>query len=171
MRPIADSSESRDLGGMVGNGGPAAGQGWVAALRVEKLGRDGLVDPPQGRRLQRVSAGIDEWICNVIEHGVAQRRYFQRINVPGLDDHNGELVRVTRQKFVSITSPVQTELLAIVRFGPGVPSGPTRSTPVPGLTTYDEAPVHQVGLRLPRCRRRTKRKSLRAKGAARRDTK
>ncbi len=29
------------------------------------------------------------------------------------------------------------ELLAIVRFGPGVPTGPVRRTPVPGLTTYD----------------------------------
>ncbi|QZY27833.1 hypothetical protein [Nocardioides coralli] len=107
--------ETRDLGGMVGNGGPAAGQGSVAAVRMEKLGRDGLADPPQNRRLQRVSAGIDDRICNVIEHGVAQRLYFQRINVPGLGDHNGELVRVTRQTFVPITTPVQTELLAIVR--------------------------------------------------------
>lgn len=107
--------ETRDLGGMVGNGGPAAGQGSVAAVRTEKLDRGGLSDAPQVRRLERVSAGIDDRICSVIEQGVAQRLYFQRINVPGLDDHNGELVRVTRQEFVSITSPVQIELLAIVR--------------------------------------------------------
>ncbi|MFT3871461.1 MAG: hypothetical protein QM714_02265 [Nocardioides sp.] len=107
--------ETRDLGGMVGNGGPAAGQGSIAAVRMEKLARDAITDPAQSRRLQRVSAGIDERICNVIERGVAQRLYFQRINVPGLNDHNGELVRVTRQKFVPITSPVQTDLLAIVR--------------------------------------------------------
>ena len=100
---------------MVGNGGHAAGQGSVAAVRMEKLDRGGLSVAPQARRLQRVSAGIDDRICNVIEHGVGQRLYFQRINVPGLDDHNGELVRVTRQKFVPITSLVQTELLAIVR--------------------------------------------------------
>jgi mannose-6-phosphate isomerase len=29
------------------------------------------------------------------------------------------------------------ELLAIVRFGPGVPTGPIRRTPAPGLTAYD----------------------------------
>lgn len=107
--------ETRDLGGMVGNGGPAAGQGSVAALRMEKLSRDGLADPTGCRRLQRVSAGIDQRICNLIEYGVARRLYFQRINVPGLSDHNGEPVRVTRQKYVPITSRVQTELLAIVR--------------------------------------------------------
>lgn len=31
------------------------------------------------------------------------------------------------------------ELLAIVRFGPGVPAGPQRRRPQPGLTTYDAA--------------------------------
>jgi hypothetical protein len=107
--------ETRDIGGMVGNGGPAAGQGSVAAVRMEKLDRGGLPDAQQVRRLQRISAGIDERVCNVIEHGIAERLYFQRINVPGLNDYNGELVRVTRQKFVPLTSPVQTDLLAIVR--------------------------------------------------------
>ena len=107
--------ETRDLGGVVGNGAPAAGQGSVAAVRMEKLDRGGLSDTPQVRRLQRISAGIDERVCNVIEHGIAQRLYFQRINMPGLNDHNGELVRTARQKFVPITSPVQTELLAIAR--------------------------------------------------------
>lgn len=107
--------ETRDLGSMVGNGGLAAGQASVAAVRMEKLAKDGLSDHPQVRRLKRISAGIDERVCNVIEHGIAQRVYFQRTKLPSLNDYNGELVSVTRQKFVPITSPVQTELLAIVR--------------------------------------------------------
>jgi hypothetical protein len=106
--------ETRDIGGMAGDGGLAAGQGAVAAVRMEKLDLGGLSDAPQVRRLQRISAGIDERVCNVIEYGIAQRLYFQRINVPDFNDYNGELVRVTRQKFVPITSLVRTELLAIV---------------------------------------------------------
>jgi hypothetical protein len=107
--------ETRDIGGLIGNGGPAAGQGSVAAARMEKLDRDGLSEAPQVRRFQRISGGIDERVRNVIEHGIAARLYFQRISVPGLNDYNDELVYVARQKFVPITSPVKTELLAIVR--------------------------------------------------------
>ena len=106
--------ETRDLGGMVGNGGPAAGRGSVAGVRMEELDRGGLSDAPQVRRLQRVSAGIDDRICIVIEQGVASASASSESTSPD-DDNNGELVRVTRQRFVSITWPVQTELLTIVR--------------------------------------------------------
>ena len=106
---------ARDLGGRFGGGGAAAGQGSVAAARLTKLDRAGLSDVQQVRRLQRVSAGIDERICNVLEYGVAHRLYFHRINVPGLETDNGELVHGTREKFVPVTSPARNELLVIVR--------------------------------------------------------
>lgn len=106
---------ARDLGGMFGKGGAAAGQGSVAAARLRKLDGAGLSDEQQVRHLQQISAGIDERVCNILEYGVAQRLYFHRINVPVLETDNGALVHGTREKFVPITSPVQSELLAIVR--------------------------------------------------------
>ena len=107
--------EARDLGGVFGIGGAAAGQGAVAATRMAKLDDAGLSDAHQVRRLQRVSAGIDERVCNLVEYGAAHRLYFHRINLPDLDLDAGELVHTRRQEFVPITSAVQSELLAIVR--------------------------------------------------------
>lgn len=124
--------ETRDIGGLVGTGGPAAGQGSVAAARMERLDRNGLSHAPQVHRLQRVSAGVDERVHDVIVHGIAERLYFQRISVPSLNEHSGELVRVTRQKYVPVTSPVQTDLLAIVR-------GDLRPTPVQRKTPKGNA--------------------------------
>jgi len=107
--------ETRDIGGLIGKGGPAAGQASVAAARMEKLDQDGLSEAPQIRHLQRISGGIDERVCNVIEHGIKERLYFQRVAVPGMTSYNGELINVLRPKYLPITAPVQTELLAIVR--------------------------------------------------------
>lgn len=107
--------ESRDIGGLIGKGGPAAGQASVAAARIEKLDQDGLSEASQVRRLQRISGGIDERVRNVIEHGIAARLYCQRMSLPALNDYDGELVHVAQKKYVPITSPAQTELLAIVR--------------------------------------------------------
>lgn len=107
--------EARDLGGVFGIGGAAAGHGAVAATRITKLDDAGLSDAHQVRRLQRVSAAIDERVCKLVEYGAAHRLYFHRVNLPRLDLDAGELVHTGRQEFVPITSAVQTELLAIVR--------------------------------------------------------
>jgi len=55
------------------------------------------------RRLGRISAGIKE------------RLYFQQVLGPGINNDSGELVKVMRPKWLPVTSPVQTELLTIVR--------------------------------------------------------
>lgn len=106
---------TRDLGGVVGNGGSAAGQGSVAAARMEKLAADGLTGPPQVGRLERISAGIDKRVCDAIEHGIRSRLYFQRVVVPGMNSENGELIKMPRPKWLPVTGPVHTELLSIVR--------------------------------------------------------
>ncbi|MBJ7353975.1 MAG: hypothetical protein JHC98_04045 [Thermoleophilaceae bacterium] len=107
--------ETRDLGGMVGNGGHAAGQGSVAAVRMRKLPDDAMNDLKPVRQLERISAGIDERVYEAVEHGIKERVYFQRAVVPGMNNFDGELVQVMRPQYLPITSPVRTELLAIAR--------------------------------------------------------
>ena len=107
--------QTRDVGGLYGKGGLAAGQGSVAAARMQKLSADGLSDAEQLRRLMRVSAGIDERVCTALELGIKERLYFQRVSVPGMNNHNGDLAKVLRPKWLPVTGPVQTELLDIVR--------------------------------------------------------
>lgn len=107
--------ETRDLGGMVGNGGPAAGHGSVAAARMTKLASDGLARADQVRRLERISAGIDQRVCDALEHGIHNRLYFQRVIGPGMSKHNGTLVRVMRPRWLPVTGPARQELLNIAR--------------------------------------------------------
>ena len=107
--------QTRDVGGLYGKGGPAAGQGSVAAARMQKLPADGLADLSQVRRLERISAGIDERVCTAVELGIKERLYFQRVLVPGMNNYNGELVQAQRSKWLPVTDPVQNELLDTVR--------------------------------------------------------
>lgn len=44
-----------------------------------------------------------------------ERLYFQRVIVPGMNNYNGDLVKVLRPKWLPVTGPVQTDLLAVVR--------------------------------------------------------
>jgi hypothetical protein len=106
--------ETRDLGGILGNGN-AAGQGSIAASRAQKLGRAPQADPTLLRQLDRLFTCIDDRVRAAVEHGVKERLYFQRISTPGIDDGDGTLVRVTRRRFVPITSSIQTDLIRIVR--------------------------------------------------------
>lgn len=106
---------TRDVGGEYGDGGPAAGQASVAAVRMKKLQPDGLSEPKPLRRLERISAGIDKRVCDVVEHGLRERLYFQRVIVPGMNNHSGGLVKVMRPEWLPVTGPVQSELLDILR--------------------------------------------------------
>lgn len=107
--------QTRDVGGLYGKGRLAAGQGSVAAARMQKLPDDGFGDAGQLRRLERISASIDERVCTAVELGIKERLYFQRVVVPAVENDNGDLVRGPRREWLPITGPVQTELLAIVR--------------------------------------------------------
>lgn len=106
---------TRDMGGTVGKGGPAAGQGSLAAVRMQKVPADAMADPKHVRRLMRVSAGIDGCVCDAVEHGISERLYFQNVLVPGVSNHNGELIEFLRPKWLPVTGPVQSELLTTVR--------------------------------------------------------
>ena len=106
--------ETRDLGGVLGKGN-AAGQGAIAASRAHKLEREPLTGTKQLRQLDRLFDRIDERVCAVVEHGVKERLYFVRVPFPRVDDHTPGMVKGRRQRFVPITSPVQTDLIAIVR--------------------------------------------------------
>lgn len=106
--------QTRDVGGLYGKGGLAAGQGSLAAARMQKLPDDALSDAGQRRRLERISAGIDERVCTGVELGIKECLYFQRVTVPAIENDNGNLVRGPRREWLPVTGPVQTELLATV---------------------------------------------------------
>jgi len=108
-------NETRDLGGMLGHGGPAAGQGAVAASRVQRLAPDEFTAPMLVRQLDRLFDRIDDQVSRCIEHGAKERLYFLRVPFPRIDDTAPGFVKPTRERYIPITSPVQTDLIVIAR--------------------------------------------------------
>jgi hypothetical protein len=119
--------ETRNIRGRLGNGGPAAGQAAIVAARAQKLARDGAPDPKSLRRLDRLFTRIDARLTDVLAHGVAQRLYFLRVKLPRVVDQAGGLVQRARTRYVPIDSPVQTDLLQIVRSQLRPPPGRLRA--------------------------------------------
>jgi hypothetical protein len=67
------------------------------------------------RQLDLLFGRIDERVCAAIEYGVEKRLYFLRVPFPRIDEHSPGMVKGQRHRFVPITSPVQTDLMDIVR--------------------------------------------------------
>ena len=107
--------ETRDLGGMLGHGGPAAGQGAVAASRVQRLATEEFTGPKLVRQIDRLFSRIDEQVSQCIEHGAKERHYFLRVPFPRIDDTAPGFVGPTRERYIPITSPVETDLIVIAR--------------------------------------------------------
>jgi hypothetical protein len=105
---------TRDLGGILG-AAAAAGQGSIAASRAEKLAKEPPKDTKQLHQLDRLFARIDERVCAAVERGAKERLYFLRVPLPRIDSHAHGMVKTQRHRFVPLTSPVQSDLVGIVR--------------------------------------------------------
>ena len=111
---------TRDFGGMVGDGGAAAGEASLAASRVGHLLRAANGDPaaPDAgsvRNLHLMFGKIDERLSEVIQHGARERIYFARVPLPRVDQDAAGIVKPVRHRYTPITSDVGSELLEIVR--------------------------------------------------------
>lgn len=106
--------ETRDLGGLLGRS-DAAGLGSIAASRAQKLGPEPMDDAKQMHQVDRLFTRIDQRVCAAIEHGVRERLYFLRVPIARLDDLSADLVKGRRQRYMPITSPAQSDLIAIAR--------------------------------------------------------
>lgn len=109
--------QTRDIGGLLGNGGDAAGQGAIAAARIQKLPASGMADLQQARRLERIGQGIDERISAVVENGIAKRLYFQRGPAFEMNQASDGPTTLMRSTWLPVTDQLHTELLATVRNG------------------------------------------------------
>jgi len=126
--------ETRNVGGLIGSGGPAAAEAANAVGRLRHIhGRD--IDSSESLRdLDRLFTRTDARVAAIIEQGVADRLYFVSVKVPRVVDGTGKLVSPVRERYVPINSPVQTDLLAITRhelrpatFVPTAPPGARES--------------------------------------------
>jgi hypothetical protein len=111
---------THDIGGIVGNGGPAAGEAALAASRIEQFARafqagTEMPEPGALRHLDRLGRELDERITLVIQQGARERIYFTRVPFPRVDKDAAGLVKPTRQRYVPMTADVCQELLELVR--------------------------------------------------------
>lgn len=111
---------TNDVGGMVGNGGPAAGEAALAASRVEQFARavqtgNDTADSGPLRHLAHLGREIDERITQLIQHGAHERHYFARVPIPHIDTNAGGIVKTTRHRYAPITADITPELVEIVR--------------------------------------------------------
>lgn len=122
--------QTRDIGGNVGTGGLAAGQGSISASRIQQLPHDALTDAAQTRQLERISTDIDERVAHALRYGITERLYFQRANVLGLQNRDGTLEHVIRKRFIPMTGPLKAALIDLAS-SLRRPQ-PPRSVPRPG---------------------------------------
>jgi hypothetical protein len=107
--------ETRNVGGLVGNGGPAAAEAANAVGRLRHVHADEITSPEPLRDLDKLFTRTDARVAAIIEQGVAERLYLLSVKVPRIVDGTGQLVSPTRERYVPITSTLQTDLLAITR--------------------------------------------------------
>ena len=138
--------ESRDLGGHLGSGGLAASEGANALGRLQRLPRAAVAVSKALGHLDRLFARVDDRVSDIIEHGANERLYFLRVKLPRVVDQAEGLIKPVRERYVAITSAVQTDLLAIVHTQLRPP--PTRSAPQVGAA-QSRADLHEAVVHRP----------------------
>jgi hypothetical protein len=72
---------------------------------------------------------IDARVSEIIEKGIAERLYLLRVKVPRLSNDATGMIRRVRQRYVPITSQIQTDLLRLAR--DELRPAPSQPTPPP----------------------------------------
>jgi hypothetical protein len=107
--------ETRNVGGLVGDGGLAAAEAANAVGRLRRVHVDEITRPEPMRDLDKLFTRTDARVAAIIEQGVAERLYFVSVKAPRIVDGSGQLVSPARERYVPITSPSQANLITIVR--------------------------------------------------------
>lgn len=120
---------SRDVGGLVGGGGYAAVESQNAAARLQRTPVGASVVGESLHELDRLCTRTDAQIAATIEHGFNEKLYFVSVNYPRLLDEQVNGVHPTRQRWMPVTSPVQSPLLGLVREQLRPPPTPPQPSP------------------------------------------
>ena len=103
--------EARNLGGHVGSGGLAVAEAANAISRLRKLPRDQPLSERALRDVTLLCTAVDARMADLFEQGASECLYFVRAKVPRIVDNDGAMTHRVRERFMPITSPVQTELV------------------------------------------------------------
>jgi hypothetical protein len=143
--------ETRNVGGLAGDGGLAAAEAANAVGRLRPIHVDEITRPEPLRDLDKLFTRTDARMAAIIEQGVAERLYFVSVKAPRIVDGTGRIVSPARERYVPINSPVHTDLLAITRHQLRPP--PVVSAAPPGVYESREELRESIDHRPDRCGR------------------
>jgi hypothetical protein len=144
--------ETRNIGGLVGNGGQAAADSMNAVDRIQSVRVTEVDSPDRIRHLDRLFQQTDARIAATIERGINEKLYFVNTKLPRVTDETVQGIQPVRERWMPVTSPVQSEIvgLALDRLRPTIAAPPT--DPHPGAqesrAAYEAAMRHRPGSRL-----------------------
>ncbi|MEJ7702173.1 MAG: hypothetical protein WKF47_00120 [Geodermatophilaceae bacterium] len=139
--------ETRDVRGLLGNGWLAAAQGAIVATRMEKLDRAEALTHGFAASTRRALLSDRRSAHRGHRARNLERLYFLRVKLHRVVDASAGLIKPVRERYVPINSPVQTDLLAIVRtqlrpppVAPRPPAGAGQSR-----AEFEAAIIHRPG--------------------------
>jgi hypothetical protein len=118
------------VAGLLGDGRKASADGSILLSRLRKVPSSQPLAPEQAKSLVRLFNRIDARVSEIIEKGIAERLYLLRVKVPRLSNDATGMIRRVRQRYVPITSQVQTDLLRLAR--DDLRPAPLQPIPPPG---------------------------------------
>jgi len=124
------AQECRNVAGLLGDGRNASADGSILLSRLRKVPSTQPLAPEQAKSLARLFNRIDARVSEIIEKGIAERLYLLRVKVPRLSNDATGMIRRVRQRYVPITSQVQTDLLRLAR--DDLRPAPLQPIPPPG---------------------------------------
>ncbi|MEP9382880.1 hypothetical protein [Nocardioides sp. KR10-350] len=105
----------RNVGGRIGNGGPAVAEASKAVSRLRAVPADTIVEPRVAAGFQTLFDGIDQRVAEIVDTGIDRGAYLQRVQVPRLVTAAGQMVSPVRERFMPLDRSVNTELVDAVR--------------------------------------------------------
>lgn len=144
-------SDLRELGGLLGNGDPAASYAAVTVSRLNELAPDTIVDPRVLGGFQTLFNGIDHRIADVVEEGLQRKAFARRITLPHLDTTTGRVVHPVRQRYRPITTGEDLAVLRTVREHLRPATDPRVNRPGASRAELQAALIHRPPSRRQRC--------------------
>jgi hypothetical protein len=143
--------KSRNFGGLVGNGGQAAADSKNAADRIQNVPVTDIDSADQVRHVDRLFQQTDARIAATIEHGINENLYFVSAKLPRVTAESVQGIQPVRERWIPVTSPVQGEIIGLVRDRlcptPVPPKGPPPRAHE-SRAAYEAAIRHRPGSRL-----------------------
>lgn len=106
------TQHTRDLGGQVGHGAPAAREALILATRLRILGRPTMASP-EADGFAELFNQVDARIAEIVRAGARQDLYFLRVPLPRIDTSRSGLTKPVRHRYAPL-SAVGSDLVDVI---------------------------------------------------------